>query len=59
VRERIQEAVHSVETSDVRVIHRDYPGLGDGEEEVLAEALEDDLHGLIMVPGQLVTLAPS
>jgi LacI family transcriptional regulator len=58
VREGIQEAVHSVDTSDVKVIQRSYPGLGDGEEEALAEALEDDLHGLIMVPGQPVTLAP-
>jgi hypothetical protein len=33
--------------------------MGDGEEEALAEALEDDLHGLIMVPGQPVTLARS
>jgi LacI family transcriptional regulator len=58
VREGILEAVRSVETSDVQVIHRSYPGLGDGEEEALAEALADDLHGLIMVPGQPVTLAP-
>src|SRR5512134_1343847 len=58
VRDGIQEAARSVETSDVRVIHRSYPGLGDGEEEALAEALADDLHGLIMVPGQPVALAP-
>jgi len=58
VREGIREAVYAVETSDVRVVHRSYPGLGEGEKEALAEALEDDLHGLIMVPGQPVTLAP-
>ena len=58
VREGIQEAVRSVETSHVKVIHRSYPGLGDGEEDALAEAVADDLHGLIMVPGQPVTLAP-
>jgi LacI family transcriptional regulator len=58
VREGIQEAARSVETSHVRLIPRLYPGLGDGEEEALAEALEDDLDGLIMVPGQPVTLAP-
>ena len=58
VREGIQDAVRSVETSDVRVIHRSYPGPLDGEEEALAEALADDLHGLIMVPRQPVTLAP-
>jgi len=58
VREGILEAVHSVETSHVQLVHRSYPGLGDGEKEALAEALEDDLHGLIMVPGQPVTLAP-
>jgi hypothetical protein len=50
--------VHSVETSHVRVIHRFYPGLGEGEKEALAEALEDDLHGLIMVPGDPLTVAP-
>jgi LacI family transcriptional regulator len=58
VREGIQDAVRSVETSDVRVIHRSYPRMADGEEGALAEALEDDLHGLIMVPGQPVILAP-
>ncbi len=58
VREGILEEVRSVETSHVKVVHRSYPGLGDGEEEALAEAVADDLHGLIMVPGQPVTLAP-
>jgi LacI family transcriptional regulator len=58
VREGIQDAVRSVETSDVRVIHRSYPGPLDGEEKALAEALADDLHGLIVVPHQPVTLAP-
>jgi LacI family transcriptional regulator len=50
--------VRAVETSDVRVIQRSYPGPLDGEEEALAEALADDLHGLIIVPHQPVTLAP-
>jgi LacI family transcriptional regulator len=58
VREGILEAVRQVQTSDVKVIHRSYPGLGDGEQEALAEALADDLHGLIMVPGQPAPLAP-
>jgi LacI family transcriptional regulator, galactose operon repressor len=58
VKEGIQGAVRSVETSHVKVVHRSYPGLGDGEEEALAEALADDLHGLIMVPGQPLALAP-
>lgn len=58
VKDGILEAARSVETSDVRLIHRSYPGLGNGEEEALAEALADDLHGLIIVPGQPVTLAP-
>jgi LacI family transcriptional regulator len=58
VRAGILEGVRSVETSDVQVIHRSYPGLGDGEEEALAEALADDVQGLIMVPGQPATLAP-
>ena len=58
VKEGILEAVRSVETSHVKVIHRSYPGLGDGEEDALAQAVADDLHGLIMVPGQPVALAP-
>jgi LacI family transcriptional regulator len=60
VRDGIEEAVRTVETSDVRLIPRTYPRMGDseGEEKALAEALADDLHGLIMVPGQPVTLAP-
>ena len=52
VRDGILEAVRAVETSDVKLIHRSYPGLGNGEKEALAEALETDLDGLIMVPGQ-------
>jgi len=58
VRDGIQDAVRSVETSDVRVIHRTYARMGIGEEEPLAEAVADDLHGLIMVPGQPLLLAP-
>src|SRR5262245_2082214 len=58
VQEGIREAVRHVETSDVKVIHRSYPGLGDGEEEALAEALADDLQGLSRVPGQPAPLAP-
>src|SRR4029453_7457319 len=58
VREGIQEAGRSVDTSHVRVIDRFHPGLGDAEKEALAEALEDDLHGLILVPGHPATLAP-
>jgi len=58
VRDGILEAVRAVETSDVKLIHRSYPGLGEGEKEALAEALENDLDGLIMVPGQPVSLAP-
>src|SRR4029453_935814 len=58
VRDGILEAVRAVETSDVKLIHRSYPGLGNGEKEALAEALETDLDGLIMVPGQPLSLVP-
>ena len=58
VRDGILEAVRAVETSDVKLVHRSYPGLGNGEKEALAEALETDLDGLIMVPGQPVSLVP-
>jgi LacI family transcriptional regulator len=58
VRDGIQNAVRSVETSDVRVIDRSYPEMGRGEKEALAEALTDELNGLILVPGRPETLAP-
>src|SRR4029453_10991593 len=58
VRDGVLEAVGAVETSDVKLVHRSYPGLGNGEKEALAEALESDLDGLIMVPGQPVCLVP-
>jgi LacI family transcriptional regulator len=58
VRDGVLEAVRSVETSDVRLVHRSYPGLGEGEAEALAEALGDELDGLIMVPGQPLVLTP-
>jgi len=58
VMEGIKEAVRAVETSHVKIVHRTYAGMGDGEEESLAEALADDLQGLIIVPGQPSALAP-
>jgi LacI family transcriptional regulator len=58
VRDGVLEAVGAVETSDVKLVHRSYPGLGNGEKEALAEALESDLDGLIMVPGQPDCLVP-
>ena len=58
VRDGVLEAVGAVETSDVKLVHRSYPGLGIGEKEALAEALESDLDGLIMVPGQPECLVP-
>jgi LacI family transcriptional regulator len=58
VRGGVLEAVGAVETSDVKLVHRSYPGLGIGEKEALAEALESDLDGLIMVPGQPECLVP-
>src|SRR5262245_11545040 len=38
VRDGVLEAVGAVETSDVKLVHRSYPGLGIGEKEALAEA---------------------
>jgi len=58
VRDGVLEAVGAVETSDVKLVHRSYPGLGRGEKEALAEALESELDGLIMVPGQPECLVP-
>jgi len=47
VRDGVLEAVRGVETSDVRLVHRSYPGLGEGEEEALGEALQDEHPGAL------------
>lgn len=50
VREGMLDIARSFETH-VEIVHRSYRGLGDGEREALAEALDDDVHGIILVPG--------
>jgi LacI family transcriptional regulator len=42
----------------VRIVHRSYPRLGQGETEALEEALEDDIDGLVIAPGRPESLAP-
>jgi LacI family transcriptional regulator len=51
VREGLLEAARSFEANGVEVVYRSYPGHGEGEREALVEALDDQVHGIIMVPG--------
>jgi LacI family transcriptional regulator len=54
----IQDAARGFESSGVTIVSRTYPRLGQGESEALAEALKDELDGLIIAPGQPEELAP-
>src|SRR5262245_57993585 len=56
VRSGIEEAARRVETTGVEVVYRFYPRLGEGEAEALAECLAEDVHGVVIAPGQPVAL---
>ena len=58
VRDGIRDVARSFEPNGVRVLYRSYPRLGQGEREALEEALEDDIHGLVIAPGRPDTLGP-
>jgi LacI family transcriptional regulator len=58
LRDGIREAAAPFEPS-LRVDFRTYPRLGEGDVELLEEAIEQGTHGLIIAPGDPVTLAPS
>jgi LacI family transcriptional regulator len=58
VRDGVRDVARSFEPNGVRVLYRSYPRLGQGEREALEEALEDDIHGLIIAPGRPDTLGP-
>src|SRR5262249_43972233 len=45
-----------VETTGVEVLYRFYPRLGEGEAEALAECIAEDVHGIVIAPGQPVAL---
>jgi len=58
IRDSITDVAESFETSGVRIVHRSYPRLGEGEREALEEALKDDVQGLVIAPGRAEDLAP-
>lgn len=58
LRDGIRQAAAPFEPS-LRVDFRTYPRLGEGDVELLEEAIEQGTHGLIIAPGDPVTLAPS
>ncbi len=58
IRDGIADVARSSETNGVRIVHRSYPRLGEGEVEALEQALKDDLQGLVIAPGRADDLAP-
>jgi LacI family transcriptional regulator len=58
VRDGILDVARSFESNGVRIVHRSYPRLGEGETEALEEALNDDIDGLVIAPGHPEDLAP-
>jgi LacI family transcriptional regulator, galactose operon repressor len=52
VRSGIQDAARPVETTGVKVLYRFYPRLGEGEVEALEECLNEDVHGVVIAPGE-------
>lgn len=58
IRGGITDVAESFETSGVRIVHRSYRRLGEGEKEALEEALKDDIQGLVIAPGRAEDLAP-
>ena len=58
VRGGMEDAARPLERSGVRVFHHSYSRLGEGEKEALEECLEDDIHGLVIAPGQPEKLKP-
>lgn len=52
VRSGIQDAARRVESTGVEVLYRFYPRLGEGEVEVLERCLAEDVHGVVIAPGQ-------
>jgi LacI family transcriptional regulator len=58
VRDGIQDAARPLETTGVKVLYRSYPHLGVGEGEALERSLEDDIHGLVIAPGEPEKLKP-
>jgi len=51
VRDGLLDAAHAFEANGLEVVSHWYPGRGEGEREALAQALDDDVRGVILVPG--------
>jgi LacI family transcriptional regulator len=58
IRDGIMDVAQSFEANGVRIVHRSYPRLGQGEAEAFEEALKDDVQGLVIAPGRAEDLAP-
>lgn len=58
VREGIEDSARPLETTGVKVLYRSYPRLGEGEVEALERSLEEDIHGLVIAPGEPEKLRP-
>jgi LacI family transcriptional regulator len=58
LRQGIADALHAAEASGFQAVYRTYPRLGEGETEAFEEALNDGIHGMIVVPGDPDRLKP-
>jgi LacI family transcriptional regulator len=58
IRDGITDVARSFENNGVRIVHRSYPRLGQGEAKALEEALKDEVQGLVIAPGRASDLAP-
>jgi LacI family transcriptional regulator len=58
IRDGIMDVAQSFAANGVRIVHRSYSRLGQGEAEAFEEALKDDVQGLVIAPGRGEDLAP-
>jgi LacI family transcriptional regulator len=58
IRDGIADVARSFENNGVRIVHRSYPRLGQGEAEALEDALKDEVQGLVIAPGRAKDLGP-
>ena len=58
VRDGIEDAARPLDTTGVEVLYLSYPHLGEGEEEAFEQALREDIHGLVIAPGEPERLKP-
>lgn len=58
VRGGLDDAARPLERTGVRIFHHSYSRLGEGEKEALEECMEEDIHGLVIAPGEPEKLKP-